>query len=349
MVMLRTAEKRLMRLRSTLKEKGVSRALFFNSSEHPSPHFFYLTGVKDVNACLVIDESVRLFVSTLELSIAQRHSFVKDVRELDASFKELLKGTKESVGVDFSYLSHARTLDLQKKGLHLVDVAPFVEEMRMYKDEEEVDVIKKACVITASIYDALVQHMKKLKTEKACRQFVLAEMLARDVTPSFPPIIASGNNSVNIHHQPEEHRLSGPTIVDMGVVYKGYCSDMTRTFFVGKKDRKQTELFQRVLVVQEQCRAMVQGGEDYLAIHQYAFTTLGKEMVHTVGHGLGIQVHEPPFIRKEPVVLKQGMVVTIEPGLYLKGIGGVRIEDDVWVTKKGSCLLSRYPREIVFV
>ncbi len=137
----------------------------------------------------------------------------------------------------------------------------------------------------------------------------------------------------------------------MGVRLKNYCSDETRTVCFGQPSEKERDVYHLVKGVQETCLQMVRDGEDYNVIHHYAAQKLGKEMIHTVGHGLGIDVHESPFVNKDGkrVLLQKGMVITIEPGQYHDGKFGVRIEDDVVVEKEKGRVLSKTTKELIVV
>jgi len=155
-------------------------------------------------------------------------------------------------------------------------------------------------------------------------------------------------NSANPHHRSGGARLKGMTVIDMGARVKQYCSDVTRTIFFGKPLQRELEAYHLVKGVQEQCCAMVKEGERFFVINHYAQQKLGKPFLHSIGHGLGIDVHEEPFVGKNDV-LRGGMVVTIEPGVYYPGKFGIRIEDDVVVEKNKGRVLSRTGKELLVV
>jgi len=187
-----------------------------------------------------------------------------------------------------------------------------------------------------------------MRTELEMKRMIEEVLEEGRSEPSFPVIVASGKNSANPHHRSGGARLKGMTVIDMGARVKQYCSDVTRTIFFGKPLQRELEAYHLVKGVQEQCCAMVKEGERFFVINHYAQQKLGKPFLHSIGHGLGIDVHEEPFVGKNDV-LRGGMVVTIEPGVYYPGKFGIRIEDDVVVEKNKGRVLSRTGKELLVV
>ena len=176
-------------------------------------------------------------------------------------------------------------------------------------------------------------------------------MIDYNVEPSFEVIVASGKNGANPHHASGNNKLKGMTVIDIGVKVKNYCSDMTRTICFGNQKREELHAYHLIKSVQDRCIKMTRSGENFNVINRYAWNSIGKKMMHNVGHGLGIDVHEAPFVSKEKAksILKESNVITIEPGIYVKNRFGIRIEDDVLVEKNKGRVLSKIGRELLVV
>ncbi len=214
--------------------------------------------------------------------------------------------------------------------------------------------VEIACRVMAGI------KIKAGQTEKEIAGWIRHELSSCGAKPSFPVIVASGKRSVDPHARPTNKRIrrGEQVVVDLGAKYKGQCSDITRTFFVGKPTPKFLHLYNVVKTAQRLAIRMVKDGVfcrlvDLAAreyIKRFCFRTChisekkcsGDCFIHTTGHGVGVKIHQFPRISlKSRKRLKAGMVITIEPGIYIKGWGGIRIEDMVLVTKKGCKILTR--------
>jgi Xaa-Pro aminopeptidase len=229
------------------------------------------------------------------------------------------------------------------------------EKLISIKLNEEQKFLQKAAEITDDIFTNLVKNWGEFKTETDAATFILKQCLEHDVESSFPPIIASGTNAANPHHHPKDTKLKkGFCVIDMGVRYKGYCSDMTRTVYIGNPSDKSKADYNHILKTQEQAISEVQVGTKISDIAKNCRKNLGndfnKYFAHSLGHGLGSQVHELPRIStKENLLLEEGMYITIEPGVYIPGKWGIRIEDDVLVTKKGPKVLTQASKKLTTI
>ena len=217
----------------------------------------------------------------------------------------------------------------------------FILNLRAVKDSLELKLLRKARIIARKILKEIVTRYVRSGVEEV----ELAEEI-RHLTyvhgatgSSFPPIVASGPNSAYPHHRPERRRLKEGEvlIIDLGVEYEGYHSDLTETVFAGKKSPDLECLYQAVAEAQKRCLEKIRAGLSGQEIHQLAASYfqekgLAKYFVHGLGHGLGLQVHEKPVLNtRSKDLLQPGMVVTVEPGLYLPGTGGVRLEEMVFL------------------
>lgn len=222
----------------------------------------------------------------------------------------------------------------------------------MELSKKEIRYIKKSCKITDKIFKELFNDIKIFKTEKDIYGFLLKKIKENNCKPAFPPIVA--NNNWIIHPKPRKYRLKkGFLIIDFGVKYKGYCSDETRTIFLGKPSKKDTRLYNLVLKVQETAiRNLKPGilGSDFHIRHANLFGRYKKYFIHALGHGLGYKmIHMKPAMHpKSKDVFKKGMVITIEPGLYIKNKYGIRIEDTVLIKNKPE-LLTRTTKKLIII
>lgn len=234
----------------------------------------------------------------------------------------------------------------------------------MIKSKSEILKIKKAIEISEQAFAEILKFIKvgmtelEVKSELERLQYTLgAERMA------FDTIVATGKNTANVHHVPTKTRIKDGDILmlDFGCVYKGYHSDITRTMFVGgrkvrsKKQKELLKIYEIVGTALQLAIKKVRGGatckgvdaaaRDYIKLCGY-----GENFPHATGHGLGLEIHEAPRISfKSDEVLRAGIVVTIEPGIYVQGLGGVRIEEDILVTKHGCKVLTSISTDLLFV
>ena len=266
----------------------------------------------------------------------------------------------KTVGFQADWVSVALYNDLvaeSKGAFQLKALSGVVEPLREFKDEAELDNIRRAQQITDETFAHLSGWIRPGLTEKEVAWEIQRFMVARGAeTTSFPSIVASGPNAALPHAVPTDRKLEEgePITIDMGTRYQGYCSDMTRTFCLGQPDAKLREVWEVVLRAQLACeaglRAGIPGSEaDALARQTIEQAGYGEYYVHGTGHGVGLEVHEAPRLSRFNAdgTLGAGAVVTIEPGIYIPGWGGVRIEDMGIITPNGVEILTQSPRELV--
>ena len=213
--------------------------------------------------------------------------------------------------------------------------------------------IAKACEITDSIFKEIFTNFN-FKTEKDVEKFILKRFRDHKVKPAYPPIVA--NNNATIHAKPRNKKFSrGFLVLDFGCKYNGWCSDITRTLFVGKPSKKEKKLYNLVLNCQKKCIKKVKVGASCadLDIHSRVLLKEYKRFYnHALGHGVGKKVHTSPTLRPtSPEFLKKGDIITIEPGIYIKNKKeelGIRVEDTLYVGKKVE-VLSKVTRRLVEV
>jgi Xaa-Pro dipeptidase len=231
-----------------------------------------------------------------------------------------------------------------------------VSSLRMYKDKSELSAMRKAADIAQKALTATLPQVKIDLSERELAAELTLQLLNAGCDPEIPfaPIVSSGPNSANPHAVPSDRKLSPGDllVIDWGASYQGYFSDITRTFEIGSLDPEYARIGNIVLDANTAGRESAHPGIPAETVDQAARAVIesagyGKYFTHRTGHGLGMEGHEDPYIRAGNLLtLEPGMTFTIEPGIYLPGRNGVRIEDDVVITPSGSECLTSLPREV---
>lgn len=232
----------------------------------------------------------------------------------------------------------------------LVPLDDVLPNIRKIKDDNELDLIRKSVAIAEEAYTAVRGMIKPGLTENHIAGLMISELRSRGADmASFPVIVASGHNSSLPHHQPGEGLIQkdAPLVIDWGAMFHGYASDITRTLLLGRVDTKIREIYKVVYEAQKEALRFIRPGvttleADAIARDVISKAGYGREFGHGLGHGIGREIHELPTLRMHGAgeEFRPGMVVTVEPGIYLKGVGGVRIEDDVLITHSGCEVLT---------
>ncbi|MFH1217650.1 MAG: Xaa-Pro peptidase family protein [Pseudomonadota bacterium] len=249
------------------------------------------------------------------------------------------------------YASATKLLDMTgKMGIEALPVSGLVEKMRVRKSLEEIEKIEKSVLLNEEVFQEVFATLREGQTEREVAMRIENIMLRKGAErPSFETIVAGGPNGALPHAVPGSRplRKGEPIVIDMGLVLDGYCSDMTRTVVLGTPDQKTVELFRLVrqaqLAATGKIRAGITGKEaDRAARDVINLAGLGDKFGHGLGHGVGLAVHEAPSLnRRNGRKLQSGMIVTIEPGIYLEGWGGIRLENMGVVEDDGCRILNR--------
>lgn len=228
--------------------------------------------------------------------------------------------------------------------------------MAMIKTKQEINYITKACQATDKIFTKILHRSDLCKiTEIELVRYILNEIKKVGLKPSFKPIVTSGIRAGNeIHPKPTNEKLEGFVIIDFGVRYQGYCSDMTRTIFIGKCTKKDKDIYNKVLRAQNLGIKLSVKGAVCGEIDGKVRKSLGEDaqyFIHTLGHGLGKKIHELPrmYYKNTQHILEEGMAITIEPGVYIPNKLGIRIEDTILVTKSDPKILTKSPKELICI
>lgn len=263
----------------------------------------------------------------------------------------------ENVGFEEHYVTYAQYKEFVRKyKIHnLVETEKMIEKQRMIKDEDEVHNIQKACEITDNCFSYILTYIKPGMTEKQIADEIEEYYKQRTDGLSFETIVASGENSSMPHAVPTDRKIQEKDIItiDMGCKVNGYCSDMTRTFFVGEVPEEVKKVYDLVLKNQVQTQEEFKDGANTRLLSKMVendFKLNGYDLIHSLGHGVGMKIHEPPYINsKSDVQLKENMIVTNEPGIYIPGKFGVRIEDTVQITKFGCISLTKSEKNYIVI
>jgi len=326
---------RVRNLQKLIKRNRLGAAMLTDPSD-----IFYYTGLDtDDSAFLVVDtdsSKPKLFVSPLNnnaegLKTADV-SFLRDLKEI----RDLLK-RYGPVGFDERNLN-VHVFSRLRQGTDLRPACCVIREPRMVKDSYELRQIRKAVGITLGILGELGTGGK---TELEIAAEIENRTREAGLCSAFPPIVSSGKNSFFIHTKPTKRRIksSDLVILDMGVRYNGYCSDITRTLCL-RPDKRQKKIMEDISLVQGEIIGSIKDGAGFNEIeglYEKLMEKHGYRVFHSFGHGIGLSPHERPL---KGDVLREGMVLTVEPGVYIRNFGGCRIEDMILVKRNRAEVLS---------
>lgn len=352
---------RLESLRATLATRGLD-GIFVAQPENRR----YLSGFTGTSGFVLVAQNHAKFITDFRyLDQAREQCQGFEIVNQSASLMECLKAELNASAVrklgfeqDFlTYGSVTRYKELEQSvsGLQWVPTSGIFEDMRTIKDEHEVALIEQAARIADAAFEHILGYLRPGLTEKEVALELETFMRNQGAAgASFETIVASGWRSSLPHGVASDKVLEDGDFVkmDYGAFYGGYCSDLTRTVVLGTPSDKQRQVYDIVLGAQERALEAAKAGisgpdldkvaRDYISKHGY-----GEAFGHSLGHGIGLEIHEGPRVAASSSdLLRPGMVITIEPGIYLSGWGGVRIEDDVLLLPDGQKrILTHAPKE----
>lgn len=331
------------------------------------PNVRYLSGFTGSNAVLVIGrggESVLFTDPRYELRAAQESDCEVRVKKgslVEAAAKYITRRRWRTVGFEAARLTVASCSELQErlpKHAVLKGTSGWVERYRMVKSAGEIEAIRASVELNSTAFKSAIRKLTGRTTEAELAGEIEYQMRKLGAEkPSFETIVASGSNSALPHAQPRNEMVGTDRLllVDMGAMLDGYASDMTRMLHLGNPGKKAKTLYKAVLEAQLAATDSVRpgmkaGGVDAVARKVLRRYGMEEAFVHSTGHGVGLEIHEAPRLgKRDGTPLEPGMVITIEPGAYLPGFGGVRIEDMVLVTSSGGEVLTPTSRELLTV
>lgn len=351
---------KLEKLREAIAEQGLDALIITNPYNRR-----YISGFTGTAGQVLLTQDDQVFITDFRYIeqankqavgfeiVEHKQSIIKELAE-QIKKRKLIKVGFEQDDLTYSvYKQYSDAIDAT-----LVPTSGIVEEIRMIKTEEELAIMYKAAEISDLAYDHILKTVVPGMTEIDISNELEFEMRKHGATSSsFDIIVASGHRSALPHGVATEKKIQAGELVtlDFGALYQGYCSDITRTFAVGQISDQLEEIYNIVLEAHLRGLAEIKPGmtgkeadafsRDYIKEKGY-----GDYFGHGTGHGLGLEVHEQP--RLSPVgeiVLKENMVVTVEPGIYVPNLGGCRIEDDLVITSDGNKSLNKAPKELIIV
>ncbi len=346
-------QQRLVKLKNVLKKKGLD-ALFITNPVN----VYYMSGFRADVSSLVISKDTNTIIT--DFRYREDAEEIPDFTALtiEDNFKKTLNRALKELGVkklgfEAGHLSYSGAQNLKavltKEKVYLEPLMGAVEEIRLLKDEAEIAEIKKAVVLAKMALGSLKSHLRPGMTERALARILEGLILSHGGDGNaFDTIIASGKNSSRPHAYITDKRIEkdGHVFIDFGVKLNQYNCDLTRVIFLGKIQKLLHNIYTTCREAQERAIKKIRPGApikeiDRAARGYIASKGFGKFFGHNLGHGVGLSVHElPKIFSKSSQILKPNMVFTIEPGIYLEGTGGVRIEDMVLVTEKGCEILT---------
>ena len=263
----------------------------------------------------------------------------------------------ENVGFEEYDISYAKYKEYIRKYKinNFVETEHIIEKQRMIKDKEEIINIQKACEITDNCFSYILGYIKPGMTEKQIANEIEEYYKQRTGGLAFDTIVASGENTSKPHAVPTNRKIQEKDIItiDMGCKVNGYCSDMTRTFFVGEVPEEIKPVYDLVLKNQVQTQEAYKDGASTRLLTKMVendFKLNNYDLIHSLGHGVGLEIHEPPYVSySQDTQLRENMIVTNEPGIYVPGKFGVRIEDTVQITKFGCISLTKSEKNYIII
>lgn len=334
--------------------------IFYLSDFYSDPHERLL--------CLVLFQEAEPFLVCpgMEVEDAKRAGWVFDIigySDIDnpwelvqkAIQKRISKVTTVAIEKEHMNVERFETISSLFTDVSFISAEENLRQLRMIKDESEISKIREACVLADYAIEVGCSEIKEGKTELEILAAIEYELKKKGVTQmSFSTMVLTGANGASPHGNPGLSKVKKGDFVlfDLGVVVDGYCSDITRTVAFGEINEKQKEIYDTVLKAQLAALEVSKPGVtcaniDLTARKIISDAGYGEFFPHRLGHGLGIGVHEYPSLTEtSSLLLEKGMVYTIEPGIYVPNVAGVRIEDDILVTENGVEVLTKFPKEL---
>lgn len=356
--------KRTERLLVEMKEKGLE-SLFLNNSQN----IRYISGYTGEDSYILISPKGKWFITDYRYSEQAKAECVefevikrnRQAVTLGECVNQLLKDNNIStMGFERDHINFGMIEDIKNdiESAEIVPTSQIVEKLRYVKDEDEINCAKKACEIADKAFDKLIKVIKVGMTEAEAAlelEYYMRQLGGEGV--AFDTILISGKKTSMPHGIPSDKKIEhGDFItIDFGTLYKGYRSDMTRTFIMGEASEEQIKVYNSVLESQKVGVANAKAGIIGKKLDGKVAEILERDGYYQysgkgLGHGVGLNIHEQPFLN--PIcedVLKEGCIVTIEPGVYIPGWGGVRIEDTVVITKDGCEIITNTPKELLVI
>lgn len=324
----------------------------------------YITGINAEGTILITDkENIFItdsrYIEEVNQGLTINDEFViYDIRDISEMDNQSFFQNCENVGFEENYVTYSKYQKLIRdyRIKNIEESEYIIEKQRAIKDEQEIENIKKACEITDKCFEHVINFIKIGMTEKEVALEIEKYFIENGAEGhAFETIVASGINSSKPHSTPTDKKIEiGDAItIDFGAKYNGYCADMTRTIFAGSVSEELRNLYNLILKNQLRTTKEIREGAGAKMLARNVesdFYLYNYTMVHALGHGVGLEVHELPYIsHNSQATLKENMIVTNEPGIYLAMQYGIRIEDTIRVGKNTSEILTKSSKDIIIV
>ena len=354
---------KIVELKRILNEKNLDIALFYSTGMEPNPNMVYFSQYYGTGA-LIVPKTKDAFLIAPEMEYGRaKKSSIKSVYKMDRKkFFESIsiilrkKGIKtKNIGIDksaFTLLAY-KSFKKQFKRTKTKDLALDCLRLRETKTKEERRIVRKAFSYGNKIISKAIKNFKKFKTEAEAAAFLEYEAKKLGLEMSFPQIIASGKNASMPHHMPKNMKLQkGFCVIDFGIKYNGYCTDITRTIYIGKPTKQEKEIYTFLLKIQKDIINNIRLNDSCSKIYGNCVKNLGKYskyFIHGLGHGVGTEIHELPNLTlNSKDKIQKNTVFTIEPGIYIQNKLGIRIEDTILMEKK-PILLTKVSKDLLII
>lgn len=360
-------EQKLEEFKSILEDKKCNFALFHNSDPSISNlNMFYFSGYGGIGALIIPkNKPPFLTVPEMEFESAKKSTgngffriYKLEKKEFFESIYKIAKRNGLKMGnmaIDRNNftLNSYRHFKKQFKSAKTKDVSQDCLRLREIKTEKEIKILKKSCGYTDKILQKLIRNFKSFKTESLAGAFLEYEAKKQGLEISFNPIVASGTNGSMPHHTPSNAKIKkGFCVVDFGVKYKGYCSDITRTIYIGEPSKKEKGIYNFLLKIQKNTINEVKNNKKCSELYDFANKNLGKyknNFIHGLGHGVGVEIHELPNLTlNSKDRIRNSVVFTIEPGIYFPKRFGIRIEDTI-LFKNRAAVLTKTSKDLIII
>lgn len=354
---------RINELKKILKDERSDFALFYNlDSTKINPNMFYFSGYNGLGALVISKKVAFLMVPEMELQRAKQ-SMIKRVYVIDKKrfFESIravirrnkIKTKKIAIDNDSFTLNAYKHFKKQFKNVKKKDIFLDCLKLRQIKTNSEIRILRKGFSLADKILKKTIKNFNGFKTESEVAAFLEYETKKIGCGISFNPIVASGSNASMPHYEPKNVKLKkGFCVIDFGIRYKGYCTDITRTIYLGKPNNKEKQIYNFLLNIQKDVISDIKIGGNCGKMYEKCVKGLGKYakyFTHGLGHGIGVEVHELPNLNPNSKdYVMENMAFTIEPGIYIPKKFGIRIEDTVLMQKKVN-VLSKVTKDLLII
>ncbi len=358
-------EARVDRLREKMEKEGIGLAILYERS-----NVRYLAGWRQnttsFSILFITQDGLVHMVPKLDKKAVENECWIdpSDIYEIPDNpmkkYKDIIGeeyNSIDNIGIESETIFNSRLKNIKENiGCRFSDVQPLIDSLRIIKSPAEQELIRGGALAISEVMTEIIDAAEIGMKEKdlTAKAKMLMDLKGGE-TYSFEPFAMSGKNSWLPHRTSTDKKFkkSELILVDMGLIWQGYCTDITRTFTVGELSKKQIDFFDAAYEAQKEAKKKVRPGVKAKEVHERAVEVfeeygLSDYFPHLTGHGLGYDIHEAPIIdEKQEIELKPGMVVTVEPGVYKEGIGGARVEDMLLVTERGHEELTKTERKLI--